>query len=91
MIRCNHGTAADHPPADPGIQHHRRPFIVIAPELATIVSRIQNALGCSKDMATEYAKAIGENPEIVHGKILLRNEQNRIVAYVPATVLEVTA
>ena len=62
-----------------------------APDTAIVASRIQNFLGCSKDMATEYAKAIGENPEVVHGKILLRNEQNRIVAYVPATVLEVTA
>jgi hypothetical protein len=61
----------------------------MAPDLATIVRRIQNALGCSKDMATEYAKAIGENPEIVHGKILLRNEQKRIIAYVPANVLDV--
>jgi hypothetical protein len=61
---------------------------VMALELATIVSRIQNALGCSKDMATEYAKSIGDHPEIVHGKILLRNEQNRIIAHVPASVIE---
>jgi len=39
-------------------------------------------------MAKEYAKAIGENPEIVHGKILLRNEDHRIIAYVPVSVLE---
>jgi hypothetical protein len=58
------------------------------PHLPTIVTRIQNALRCSKDMATEYAKAIGEEPEIVHGKILLRNEQERIIAYVPASVLD---
>jgi hypothetical protein len=57
-------------------------------DLPTIISRIQNALGCSKDMATEYAAAIGENPEVVHGKILLRNEDHRIIAYVPASVLE---
>jgi hypothetical protein len=54
----------------------------------TIVTRVRNALGCSKDMAKEYAKAIGENPEIVHGKILLRNEDHRIIAYVPVSVLE---
>lgn len=58
------------------------------PDLATIVTRIQFALGCTKDMAIEYAKIIGENPEVVYGKILLRNDQNRIIAYVPATVLE---
>ena len=62
----------------------------MAPDLPTLVRRIQNALGCSKDMATEYAKTIGENPEIVYGKILLRNEQKRIIAYVPANVLEAT-
>jgi hypothetical protein len=60
----------------------------MAPDQPTLVTRIQNALGCSKDMATEYAKAIGENPEIVHGKILLRNDQKRIIAYVPASVLD---
>jgi hypothetical protein len=53
-----------------------------------LVSRIRNALGCSKDMAEEYAAAIGESPEIVHGKILLRNEDGRIIAYVPESVLE---
>jgi hypothetical protein len=58
------------------------------PELATVVSRIQNALGCSKDMAREYAAAIGGNPEVVHGKILLRNSENRIIAYLPVSVLD---
>jgi hypothetical protein len=53
-----------------------------------LVSRIRNALGCSKDLAEEYAATIGETPEIVHGKILLRNEDGRIIAYVPESVLE---
>jgi plasmid maintenance system antidote protein VapI len=44
------------------------------PEFATVVTLIRNALGCSKDMAIEYAKAIGENPEVAHDKILIRNE-----------------
>lgn len=57
-------------------------------EFTTLVSRIRNALGCSKDMATEYAAAIGEKPEISHGKILLRNEDHRIIACVPVSVLE---
>jgi hypothetical protein len=57
-------------------------------DIPSIVTRIRFALGCSKDMATEYAKAIGEKPEIAHGKILLRNESHRIIAYVPASVLE---
>ena len=57
-------------------------------QLAIVVTRIQNFLGCSKGMATEYAKAIGEHPEIVHGKIPLCNEQKRVIAHVPASVLE---
>ncbi len=57
-------------------------------DFPTLVSRVRNALGCSNDMAKEYAKAIGENPEVAHGKILLRNEDRRIIAYVPVSVLE---
>ena len=60
-------------------------------DFATIVTRVRNALGCSKDMATEYAAAIGENPEVVHGKIMLRNEDHRIIACIPASVLEKSA
>ena len=56
-------------------------------DFATIVSRVRNALGCSKDMATEYAATIGESPEVVHGKIMVRSEDRRIVAYVPVSVL----
>lgn len=52
-----------------------------------IVTRIRNALGCSKDMATEYASAIGEKPEVAHGKIMVQNEDGRIIAYLPVTVL----
>jgi hypothetical protein len=69
----------------------RQAIVMPQPEFATVVSRIQNALGCSKDMAKEYAAAIGENPEVAHGKILIRNEQKRIIAHVPASVLEATA
>ena len=57
-------------------------------DMPTVVTRIQNALGCSKDMAAEYAKAIGENPEVVHGKILVRNEDNRLIAHIPVSVLD---
>lgn len=53
-----------------------------------IAARIQCAVGCSKEMAAEYSKAIGQNPEVVRGKVLVRNEENRIIAYVPATVLQ---
>lgn len=54
-----------------------------------LVSRIRDALGCGKDMATDYAKLIGDKPEIVSGKILIRNEDKRIIAHVPADVLQV--
>jgi hypothetical protein len=57
-------------------------------DASTLVTRIRFALGCSKDMAAEYAAAIGDHPEIVHGKILLRNSDQRIIAYVPASVLD---
>lgn len=57
-------------------------------DFATIVSRVRKALGCSRDMAAEYAAAIGENPEVVHGKIMLRNEDRRIIACIPVSVLE---
>ena len=60
---------------------------MITPTKPDLVSRIRNALGCSKDLATEYAAAIGGAPEIAHGKILLRNEEGRIIAYVPESVL----
>lgn len=59
-----------------------------APDPTIVVSRIQNALGCSKDMAKAYADVIGDNPEVAHGKILLRNEDNRIIAYLPVSVLD---
>ncbi len=57
-------------------------------EVAAIAARIQNALGCSKGMAIEYAHTLAANPEVAHGKIAVRNEDNRIIAYVPASVLE---
>ena len=57
------------------------------PDLAALVTRIRNALGCSKDMAAEYAAAIGETPEIAHGKIMVRNGDGRIIAYVPVSVM----
>jgi len=57
-------------------------------DLASFVTRIRNALGCSKDLAGEYAMAIGDTPEVVNGKILVRNENGRIVAYVPESTWE---
>jgi hypothetical protein len=53
------------------------------PQLSQLITGIRNALGCGKDLASDYANAIGDNPEISKGKILVRDETGRIVAYVP--------
>ena len=54
---------------------------------AELASRIQNALGCGKELATDYARAIGDKPEIQHGKIIVRDESGRIIAHIPESVL----
>ena len=57
-------------------------------EFAEFVTRIRNALGCSKELASDYATAIGDNPEVANGKILVRAEGGRVVAYVPESALK---
>ena len=54
---------------------------------AGLVLRIQNALGCGKELAGDYAVAIGDKPEIQHGKIIVRDEGGRIIAHIPESVL----
>lgn len=54
---------------------------------AELVSRIQNALGCGKELAGDYAAAIGDKPEIQYGKIIVRDEGGRIIAHIPEDVL----
>lgn len=49
--------------------------------------RIRQTLGCGKELAEDYAKGIGDPPEIIHGKILVRNSEGHIIARVPDTVL----
>jgi len=56
-------------------------------ELAELVLRIQNAVGCGKELAGDYAEAIGDNPEIQNGKIIVRDESRRIIAHIPEEVL----
>lgn len=56
-------------------------------DLETLATRIRQSLGCSKDLAVDYAKGIGNPPEIIHGKILVRDADGRIVARVPDSVL----
>jgi hypothetical protein len=58
------------------------------PDLTALVKRIQNILGCSKELAGVYAAGIGETPVIEHGKIIIRNEEGHIIMRVPASVLE---
>jgi hypothetical protein len=57
----------------------------------SLVTRIRNALGCGKDLAGDYAKAIGDAPEVAHGKINVRDSFGRIIAHVPITVLDDSA
>ena len=57
------------------------------PEFAALVNRIRNALGCGKDLAGDYAAAIGDSPEIQNGNVVIRDESGRIIARVPESVL----
>ena len=56
-------------------------------KLSALVSRIRSSMNCSKDHATQYAADIGETPEVAHGKIMVRNSGDRIIACVPVSVL----
>ena len=38
------------------------------------------------ELALDYAKGLGETPEVVHGKMLVRNDEGRIIARVPVEV-----
>jgi hypothetical protein len=56
-----------------------------APESLAI--RIRQSLGCSKELAADYVKGISDPPEIIHGKVIVRDPEGRIVARVPESVL----
>ncbi|MEZ5387738.1 MAG: hypothetical protein R3F13_19695 [Prosthecobacter sp.] len=56
-------------------------------DLETLAVRIRQSLGCSKDLAADYAKGISNPPEIIHGKIVVRDLEGRIMARVPESVL----
>jgi hypothetical protein len=60
-------------------------------EFSGLVARIRQALGCGQELALDYAKGIGETPEVVLGKILVRNDTGRIVARVPMEVWQLGA
>jgi hypothetical protein len=55
--------------------------------LDNLTTRIRNSLGCSKELAQQYARDMGDKPEIQNGQILVRNEDRRIIARLPASVL----
>ena len=57
------------------------------PEVPELATRIRNALGCGKDLAIDYAKAIGETPVVENGRIIVRDDGGRIVAHIPESVL----
>ena len=56
-------------------------------DIQSLATRIRQSLGCSKDLAEDYAKGISNPPEIVHDKIVVRDTEGRIIARVPASVL----
>ncbi len=56
-------------------------------DLETLATRIRQSLGCSKDLAADYARGISDPPEIIHGKIVVRDPEGRIMARVPESVL----
>ena len=55
--------------------------------VADLVTRIRNELGCSKELAADYASDIGDTPEIDHQQVLIRNADRRIIARLPVNVL----
>jgi hypothetical protein len=56
-------------------------------DFAELVRRIQNVVGCGKELAGDYAMAIGDKPEIQNGKIIVRDEARRIIAHLPEHVM----
>ena len=56
-------------------------------DLQTLATRIRQSLGCGKDLAEDYAQGISDPPEIIHGMILVRDPEGRIIARVPDSVL----
>lgn len=51
------------------------------------IVRIQKILGCSKDLAGDYATAIGDSPEIQNGEVVVRDDRGRVIAHLPENVL----
>lgn len=56
-------------------------------EIEALALRIRQILGYGKQISEDYARGIGDPPEIIHGRVLVRNEDGRIIARVPEEVL----
>ena len=55
--------------------------------LNTLITRIRSTLGCSKELAGDYASAIGDTPEIQNGQVVIRTAEGRVLARLPESVL----
>lgn len=53
-----------------------------------LAKRIRNELGCSRELAADYAAAIGDKPELEGEKVVVRNDSGRIIARLPKKVLD---
>lgn len=56
-------------------------------DIQALTARIRQSLSCSKDLAEDYARGIGNPPEVIHGKVVVRDEDGRIIARVPESIL----
>ncbi len=56
-------------------------------DIPAVAARIRQTMGYGKDLAEDYARGISSPPEIVHDRVLVRNEDGRIIARVPVSVL----
>lgn len=56
-------------------------------ERQNIAKRIRQILGYGKDLAEDYAQGIGDPPEIIHGRVLVRDSEGHIIARMPEEVL----
>ena len=56
-------------------------------ELNTLITRIRSTLGCSKELAGDYAAAITDPPEIQNGQVVIRSAEGRILTRLPESVL----
>lgn len=58
------------------------------PEFRSRVARVCQVLGCSKDLAEDYVRGMGETPVVEHGKVIVRDAEGHIIARVCASILK---